>query len=88
MKKLRILADFNVSKLKYKIPGIDDKSLEGYESEIVDTIHQRSTLDWFRNQQGKFCSRFGIPTAEVLTSRGYGFAFNVLNASDLYHEDQ
>lgn len=85
---LRILADFNVMKLKYATPGIDDKRLDGHEKEIVATIRQRSTLDWFRSKMGKFCKRFGVPTAELLTSRGYGSAFNVLNASELYHEDQ
>lgn len=56
----------------------------GLSYKIVPLIHRHSTIDWFKNQFGTWNELYRLPFAEVLTSRGFGFSFNVLNASDLY----
>lgn len=62
--------------------------LTDYEHKIVPLIRTRSKIDWFRNQTGSWNDLYQVPFAEVLTSRGFGFAFNVMNSSDIYKVDK
>jgi hypothetical protein len=42
--------------------------------------------EWFRSQTASWNSHYQPEFAEVLTKRGYGFAFNMLPESELYSE--
>lgn len=60
----------------------------GYGLSIVPTLKNQSKLDWFLQQNASWNNLYRIPFAELLTTRGFGFSFNLMNSSDLYRIDQ
>lgn len=59
-----------------------------YEHTIVPTIHKYAQSKWFKNQTAEWNSHYSPKFAEMLTTRGYGFTFNILKAEDLLNVDQ
>lgn len=69
-------------------PASEKYNFTGYSQLMVPTLKNLSTRDWFAKQSGQWNELYEAPFAELLTTRGFGFAFNLLNASDLYKTDQ
>lgn len=65
-----------------------DLNLTGHESHIVEKMKLYSQLEWFKRQEGSFSKSFGVPFAEVLTTRCFGFTFNSLGSNDLFHTNE
>lgn len=63
-------------------------SYENYEHLIVPTIHGQVQTDWFKNQTAAWNTLYTPKFAEILTTRGYGFTFNILEAKDLLNVDE
>lgn len=59
-----------------------------YLDTIIDSLKSESKADWLQNQQGQWNEMFQVPFAEVLTSRGFAFSFNLMNDSDVFRLDQ
>jgi hypothetical protein len=59
-----------------------------YLNTIIEALRSESKADWLQNQQGQWNEMFQVPFAEVLTSRGFGFSFNLMNDSDVFRLDQ
>ena len=60
---------------------------ENYEHMIVPAIHEHVQTEWFKNQTAEWNSYYAPKFAEILTTRGYGFSFNILDAKDLLNVD-
>ncbi|CAO1405347.1 unnamed protein product [Diamesa serratosioi] len=61
---------------------------EDYEHMIVPTIHGQAQTEWFKNQTGAWNTFYAPKFAEILTTRGYGYSFNVLEAEELLNVDE
>ena len=61
---------------------------ENYEHTIVPTIHKQSQAEWFKNQTAEWNSFYAPKFAEILTTRGYGFTFNIEKAEHLFNVDE
>lgn len=59
-----------------------------YEHTIVPAIHEQSQINWFKNQTAEWNTYYTPQFAEILTTRGYGFSFNILEAEDLLNVDE
>lgn len=64
------------------------RKLVNYHHLIIPIIKSRSNIDWFRNQNASWDKDYQVPFAEILTTRGYGFAFNIMDAGELLKTDQ
>ena len=60
---------------------------EDYEHMIVPTIHKQAQTEWFINQSAEWNTIYAPTFAEILTTRGYGFSFNILEAKDVLNLD-
>lgn len=54
-----------------------------YKSHIVQEMKYFSKVGWFERQNGSFGEIYSAPFAEVLTLRGFGFSFNLMDFDDL-----
>lgn len=61
---------------------------EKSEHNIVPSIHRQAQTEWFKNQSAEWNSYYSTKFAEILTTRGFGFTFNVPNAKDLLNVDE
>jgi hypothetical protein len=59
-----------------------------YEHRIVSLIRRHSDAEWLRNQNGSWNKGFQVPFAEMLTTRGFEFSFNVMDAGEVLRVDQ
>lgn len=59
-----------------------------YADVIVSTLKNQSKLQWFSQQSGSWNKAYKAPFAELLTSRGFGFSFNILDFAELYRSDE
>jgi hypothetical protein len=57
---------------------------ESLVSEFLPAIKRFYQTDWFRSQTASWNSRYRPEFSEVLTKRGYGFAFNMLAEAELF----
>ena len=62
--------------------------IHGYGGSIIEIAKNYTRNSWFKEQYGSWNSEFSVPFAEILTRRGYAFAFNVINSSDLYNTNE
>lgn len=85
-----MVADALVTKQEVGVFSYDlnIKNFTGHEKDIVSAIKTISRIDWMRNQTGSFREIFDVPFSEILTSRGYGFSFNIMEARDLLNINQ
>lgn len=60
-------------------------NLTGHERHIVEKMKMYSQLEWFKNQDGSFGKSYSVPFAEILTTRCFGFTFNILAFEDLFN---
>jgi hypothetical protein len=67
--------------------GIVFRKLVKYEHLIVPVIKSRSSREWLQRQNGSWNNVFQVPFAEVLTSRGCGFSFNIMDAEQIFNAD-
>lgn len=63
-------------------------NITDYEAEIVSMIHRHSRVDWFTMQSGSWNDIFQVQFAEILTARGFGFAFNIFQAEKIYRPSE
>jgi hypothetical protein len=59
---------------------------ESLVSKIVPAIKEYYQVDWFKNQTTSWNTYYQPEFTEVLTKRGFGFAFNMLPNSKLFTE--
>lgn len=55
---------------------------------MVPTIHKQVQTEWFMNLTAEWNTFYAPKFAEILTTRGYGFSFNILEAKDLLNVDE
>jgi hypothetical protein len=65
----------------------ENANFTNYEKDMVKSLKKFSETDWFSSQEGSWNNQFKIKFAEVLTARGFGFSFNLANASDVFHDE-
>jgi hypothetical protein len=65
-------------------------------SDLIDYLH-KATLNWnpttfeYTRESGSythyidFMQKFVVPLAEIMTSRGFCYSFNIVDASELFH---
>lgn len=61
---------------------------ENYEHVIVPTIQKQAQTKWFKNQTTEWNTFYAPKFAKILTTRGYGFTFNILEAKELLNVDE
>jgi hypothetical protein len=64
------------------------RKLVNYQHLIVPVVKSRSSIDWLRTQSGSWNGEFQVPFADVLTTRGSGFSFNVMDADKIFRTDE
>jgi hypothetical protein len=57
---------------------------DSYVSKTVPTIKKYFQVEWFKNQTSSWNTYYQPEFIEVLTKRGFGFAFNMLPNSKLF----
>jgi hypothetical protein len=54
----------------------------------IALIRELSEIEWFKNQTGYFNRNYQLEFAEVRTSRGMGFSFNLIESDKLLEIDE
>jgi hypothetical protein len=57
---------------------------DSFVSKIVPIVKEYFQVDWFKNQTSSWNTYYQPEFTEVLTKRGFGFAFNMLPNSKLF----
>lgn len=55
--------------------------------DLVQKMRKYYQIDWFKNQTATWNTHYKPVFAEVLTRRGYGFAFNALPVEKLFTKE-
>jgi hypothetical protein len=67
--------------------GVVFRKLVKYEHLVVPVIKSRSSRKWLQGQNGSWNNVHQVPFAEILTSRGSGFSFNIMDADMIFKTD-
>lgn len=59
-----------------------------YKDKIIEVIREHSDIDWLRAQNGSWNENFKVEFAEILTTRGFGFSFNIMDFDEIFRESQ
>jgi hypothetical protein len=70
----------------YVMTGLDSKRLRKID-DFVGRISNSTLTEWFVDQKALWNSHYKPEFVEVLTKRGYGFAFNMLPSSKLFTDE-
>lgn len=81
---LRFIAQSHICNQGYLLKYIDFRATP-YFGNIVPLLKNFSQLEWFGQQSATWNSYYQPEFTEVLTPRGYGFAFNMLDPSKMFH---
>lgn len=60
---------------------------QSYVSDLLPVFKRYYQRGWFIRQSASWNSRFDAEFTEILTKRGYGFAFNMLPKSKLFTDE-
>jgi len=55
---------------------------------LISVLKERSPVSWFREQFSTFNGKYQPEFAEIRTSRGMGFTFNMIDADEMFNFDQ
>ena len=55
---------------------------------ILKLLKEDSQIGWFRDQLSSFNGKYQPEFAEIRTSRGMGFTFNMIDAEKMFNFDQ
>ncbi|CAG9811153.1 unnamed protein product [Chironomus riparius] len=55
---------------------------------LFTVLKMNSKVDWFRDQFSSFNGKYQPEFAEIRTSRGMGFTFNMIDAGEMFNFDQ
>ena len=55
---------------------------------ILKLLKEDSQVGWFRDQLSSFNGKYQPEFAEIRTSRGMGFTFNMIDADEMFNFDQ
>ena len=55
---------------------------------IIPILKHYPKFDWFREQFSSFNGKYQPEFAEIRTSRGMGFTFNMIDADEMFNFDQ
>jgi mannose/fructose/N-acetylgalactosamine-specific phosphotransferase system component IID len=82
---LRVFIEAMMSELAWVFLKNDFQNLnDSFVSKIVPIIKEYFQVDWFKNQTTSWNTYYQPEFTEVLTKRGFGFAFNMLPNSKLF----
>ena len=55
---------------------------------VIPALKENSQIIWFREQFSSFNDKYQPEFAEIRTSRGMGFTFNMIEADEMFNFDQ
>lgn len=70
---------------EYMIQWMDYRGID-YFGNMVPTLKNFSQIEWLEQQTAIWNSYYQPEFIEILTPRGYGFVFNMLDPTKMFHE--